>query len=233
MTTNVSECFNGVMKDARHLPVQAAVTVTLYKCISYFCQKGEISTSNNLMGQVYTEFAIKLLKRWSDKARHHKVVEYSRVNAVFEVITATDPTSPYKGNRRHTVRLRQRTCTCQKWDQWKIPCSHAIAACNKMALNHLNYVDPMWTTARDVQTYCTQHFNPIRDPSYWPPYTGVRIFPPTKCRRKGRSKTRRFRNEMDWQESRPSEIQNCKLCGGTGHNRRTCPARTMGAGPSS
>ena len=36
MTTNISECFNGVLKGARSLPIMAMVKYTWFKLIAYF-----------------------------------------------------------------------------------------------------------------------------------------------------------------------------------------------------
>ncbi|KAH7865206.1 hypothetical protein Vadar_003656 [Vaccinium darrowii] len=38
-TTNVSECLNGVLKEARHLPITATVMTTFYKSVEYFFQR--------------------------------------------------------------------------------------------------------------------------------------------------------------------------------------------------
>ena len=45
MTTNVSECFNGVLKGARSLPITAMVKYTWFKLNSYFddCRNKSIS----------------------------------------------------------------------------------------------------------------------------------------------------------------------------------------------
>ena len=36
MTTNLSECFNGVLKNARFLPANALVQLTFFRLVSYF-----------------------------------------------------------------------------------------------------------------------------------------------------------------------------------------------------
>ena len=36
MTTNLSECFNGVLKNARFLPITALVQLTFFRLVSYF-----------------------------------------------------------------------------------------------------------------------------------------------------------------------------------------------------
>ena len=39
MTTNLSECFNGVLKNACFLPVTALVQLTFYRLVTYFEQR--------------------------------------------------------------------------------------------------------------------------------------------------------------------------------------------------
>ncbi|PKA67055.1 hypothetical protein AXF42_Ash004546 [Apostasia shenzhenica] len=41
MTTNASECFNGVLKRARGLPIQALVCATHYHTIGLFLKRQE------------------------------------------------------------------------------------------------------------------------------------------------------------------------------------------------
>ena len=46
----------------------------------------------------------------------------------------------------------------------------------------------------------------------------------------GRPKSTRLYNEMDVREGKTSVT--CGLCKQSGHNRRSCPNKNMGAGPS-
>ncbi|PKA65735.1 hypothetical protein AXF42_Ash013150 [Apostasia shenzhenica] len=39
MTTNTSECFNGILKHARGLPIQALVCVTYYRTVDLFLKR--------------------------------------------------------------------------------------------------------------------------------------------------------------------------------------------------
>ena len=46
----------------------------------------------------------------------------------------------------------------------------------------------------------------------------------------GRPKSTRLHNEMDVREGKNSVT--CGLCKQSGHNRRSCPNKNMGVGPS-
>ncbi|KAK7245000.1 hypothetical protein RIF29_39830 [Crotalaria pallida] len=50
---------------------------------------------------------------------------------------------------------------------------------------------------------------------------------PKMHRKKGRPKSTRTRNEMDWKQSQPP--QSCGLCNQVGHNRRRCPHLASGS----
>ena len=52
MTTNISECFNGVLKGARGLPIAAMVEFTWSKFVAYFYDRHQKITSNLSQGKV-------------------------------------------------------------------------------------------------------------------------------------------------------------------------------------
>ncbi|KAL0363970.1 UNVERIFIED_CONTAM: hypothetical protein Sangu_0494600 [Sesamum angustifolium] len=67
LTTNMSECINGVLKGARRLPVSALVEITLERTVHYFhvrAMKGQKMLQNN---QLWTDFACKMFISWQQK----------------------------------------------------------------------------------------------------------------------------------------------------------------------
>ncbi|KAH7854428.1 hypothetical protein Vadar_013718 [Vaccinium darrowii] len=233
-TTNVVECFNGVLKDARHLPITAMVMTTFFKSVEYFNDKVRKSLARMDAGHVYSEFASTKYDTWRQKSRRHTVVEFNKVEGIYTVQTPVNPTSPYKGNHLHVVKLNEGTCTCNKLQQWKIPCSHVIAICTYHNLDPLQYFSDYWKLESNIAMYSSLPFQPVYDEEYWPNYFGDTIVPDKdRLRGKGRPRYNRIRNEMDdFAESQPSQKQSCKLCGQVGHNRRTCPLTRGGASSS-
>ncbi|KAH7837300.1 hypothetical protein Vadar_012227 [Vaccinium darrowii] len=126
-TTNVSEGLNGVLKEARHLPITATVMTTFYKSVEYFFSKVEGARQRIDNNHALSNFAMAKFDHWMNKARRHRVMEFNRELGVSEVETPMHPTSPGKGNHKHTIELVDRKCTCGKFQQWKMPCSHVIA----------------------------------------------------------------------------------------------------------
>uniref|UniRef100_A0A2N9EBT9 SWIM-type domain-containing protein n=1 Tax=Fagus sylvatica TaxID=28930 RepID=A0A2N9EBT9_FAGSY len=192
MTTNLSECFNGVLK--------AQLT----------------------SGQAFSTHAMEIFQKWSEKASLHHVIEFNREEGTFQIQTQPSLTSMNKGNHRHVVKLGNRTCSCGKWQAYHIPCSHVIAACASQHINVYQYIDPFYSLTEMLACY-QPHFEPMKDAPYWeedPNFPMLRP-DPRLLRQRGRPKSTRIRNEMDWRENQHK--QSCGLCNEEGHNRRKCP----------
>ncbi|XP_058217303.1 uncharacterized protein LOC131328371 [Rhododendron vialii] len=229
-TTNLSESFNGVLKEARHLPIVATIRTTFYKCVTYFNNYAVKAREGIESGKTFSKFATEKYDEWRMRARRHEVLEFDRETGIYEVRTPMNPTSPYKGNHRHTVHFNEQTCTCNKMQQWRMPCSHVIAVCNRMAMDPTRFISNVWRLDSNIAIYSSETFVPLHDKSYWPPYNGPIIHPDEeRLRGRGRPQVNRFRNEMDmmddWLEAQPSHKQSCTLCGGHGHNKRKCSKR--------
>ncbi|TYK01398.1 serine/threonine-protein phosphatase 7 long form-like protein isoform X1 [Cucumis melo var. makuwa] len=105
MTSNAAECMNGVFKGARMLPMTSLVRLTFYRTILYFERRiAEISEAVD-RGEVYTEYAMKKLKRWETRASAHSVTSIDRETQTFEVHTGMSMISPYKGQHTQVVTL--------------------------------------------------------------------------------------------------------------------------------
>ncbi|KAK4408145.1 hypothetical protein Sango_0395500 [Sesamum angolense] len=122
LTTNMSECINGVLKGARRLPVSALVEITLERTVHYFrvrAIKGHKMLQNN---QLWTDFACKMFISWQQKAVEHTITKYSHAQQSASVVTRRQT-----GHRinTHVVKIANRECSCGKWNQFGIPYSHA------------------------------------------------------------------------------------------------------------
>ena len=79
------------------------------------------------------------------KAENHKVMRLSAQQQSYQVDTLHNPGTARHGDHTHTVNLLQRTCTCQKWKLYKIPCSHVIAICIRYRHDAEQYIDPCYS----------------------------------------------------------------------------------------
>ncbi|KAH1190057.1 hypothetical protein GmHk_20G057711 [Glycine max] len=90
----------------------------------------------------------------------------------------------------------------------------------------LKKLDVVYTNEHILKAYSAQWW-PLGNEAVIPPSDEqwTLIPDPSTIRAKGRPKSTRIRNEMDWLE--PSEHrQKCSRCGREGHNRRRCPMQS-------
>uniref|UniRef100_A0A2N9HX13 SWIM-type domain-containing protein n=2 Tax=Fagus sylvatica TaxID=28930 RepID=A0A2N9HX13_FAGSY len=222
MTTNLSECFNGVLKGARNLPITAMVEFIYFKLVHYFNDRRVKTQAQLSSGQAFSTHAMEIFQKWSEKASLHHVIEFNREEGTFQIQTQPSLTSMNKGNHRHVVKLGDRTCSCGKWQAYHIPCSHVIAACASQHINVYQFIDPFYSLTEMLASY-QPHFEPMKDAPYWeedPNFPMLRP-DPRLLRQRGRPKSTRIRNEMDWRENQHK--QSCGLCNQEGHNRKKCP----------
>ena len=141
MTTNLSKSFNGILKSARYLPITMLVELTYYRCVAYFANRSTKARIEVIAGELITAYA------------RNKFNKFSHEDGLFEVRTPVNPNSTYKGNHCHEVNIRQRTCSCQKWQVYKIPCSHVIAVCKYQSIFAMRYIDRCYHLEEQVAYY--------------------------------------------------------------------------------
>ncbi|KAL2232430.1 UNVERIFIED_CONTAM: hypothetical protein Sindi_1423000 [Sesamum indicum] len=116
LTTNMSECINGVLKGARRLPIMAIVQITLSRSVQYFLQR---STRCNRMinaNQQWADFAFKLFEARQAKAVRHIVqkFDYNQQSASVVILSLTG-----QGSRTYVVKLKHRMCYCGNIQSYK------------------------------------------------------------------------------------------------------------------
>ncbi|XP_020262206.1 uncharacterized protein LOC109838151 [Asparagus officinalis] len=139
MTTNASESFNGVLKGARGMPIQALVAKTFYRLNKFFVRRRELG--ENMRSQL-TPKVDEMLAARIVQARSFQVVRYSFNEwEVLEGIT-------HRENRSYKVNMlvdHTCTCTCNVPQLQLIPCSHVVAACSDLQggarISHYEFVD--------------------------------------------------------------------------------------------
>ncbi|XP_039138820.1 uncharacterized protein LOC120276157 [Dioscorea cayenensis subsp. rotundata] len=115
------------------------------------------------------------------------------------------------------VDLRNRTCSCRRWEVYGLPCNHACCAILQTDVNIHRYVEGYYTVALYKEAYESPIF-PVPDHDK-PMDAGrhLRIHPPISKKRPGRSRKRRI-------ESQAFGVRDlhCSRCHKVGHNRATC-----------
>ncbi|KAL0306206.1 UNVERIFIED_CONTAM: hypothetical protein Sradi_6037900 [Sesamum radiatum] len=163
LTTNMSECINGVLKGARRLLVSALVEITLERTVHYFhvrAIKGQKMLQNN---QLWTDFACKMFISWQQKAVEHTVTKYSHAQQSASVVTRRQGRH---GMNTHVVKIANRECSCGKWNQFGIPCSHAQKVCGAYNISAASMVKDYYDVMAYNNTY-SKHFEPVQSEDYW------------------------------------------------------------------
>ncbi|KAL0303571.1 UNVERIFIED_CONTAM: hypothetical protein Sradi_6225200 [Sesamum radiatum] len=137
LTTNMSECINGVLKGARRLPLTAIVEITLARTVNYFVTRERRSHAMVANGQLWTDFAYKMFNQWHQKSIDHTVTKYNHRQQSASVVTKRQ--SGF-GLNTHVVKITNRECSCGKWTQFGIPCSHAQKVCAAYNINAASMV---------------------------------------------------------------------------------------------
>jgi hypothetical protein len=115
-----------------------------------------------------------------------------------------------------TPNLLQGTCSCGKYEDYKAPCSHAIACILYLHRDPFDYfsVRYKWETLQRTYDY------PIHPVTIQGLQVLDSIRPPIKRPKSGRPKVSRIRATHHQKERRQ---YNCSVCRQSGHNRRVCP----------
>ena len=225
MTTNLSECVNKVFRGCCNIPITALVKSTYSRCRQYFVDRGCKAQRELQSCQIYCSKVMKEIQKNQEKACSHIVRIYDIQRTMFEVEEAYDPMSQ-RGGQKWSVNLNDRYCQCGQFSTYHYPCSHIIVACGVVSINFYQYINVVYTNDHILRAY---------SPSWWPLGNEDAIPPsdaswtlvhnPSFNRMKGRPRSIRLRNEMDWRE--PSQTcQKCGRYGVQGHNRRNCPLQS-------
>ena len=167
MTTNLSECFNGVLKDARILPITTMVKFTFYKVNSYFDDRRNKTLEQMEKGQQWCKYAYDKFKANHEKGKLHIVRRMSAQHRLYTVETQSNLLDTGEGAQTHEVDLIQMTYTCRKWEVYKIPCSHIIAVCGKYNHDATEFMDRFYRVSEWYHSY-KPIFQPLKDRLEWP-----------------------------------------------------------------
>ena len=141
MTTNLLECFNGVLKGARSLPITAMVQYTFYKVNSYFDDCWNKTLEQLEEGQEWCKYVYDKFEANQVKAKFHMVRRMSAQQRLYTVETQSSLLNTGGGAHTHRVSLVDKTCMCEKWEANKIPYSHLIAVCAKYNHDATEFMD--------------------------------------------------------------------------------------------
>ncbi|XP_049386561.1 uncharacterized protein LOC125850757 [Solanum stenotomum] len=208
MTSNIAECINGCLVDARQLLVIDFLEEARILFGSWNCKNGEIASyTKETLGRRFEEILIIN----ASKCATMKVVASSEL--IFSV---------YEGGIRYNVCLERKTCSCGRFQHDEIPCAHAMAVLKKKNI-------------KDVRPYCFDYYKhdalantyavPVEsmpDKNDWTALECVLkevVLPPRYKKMPGRPRKKRKKNP---DEKLSTKTNCCGRCGQEGHNIKTC-----------
>ena len=140
---------------------------------------------------------MKIYNRNEQKIAGHTMRNFNHEEGVYQVVTPYNDHRGGGGNHNYEVRIFARTCGCGKWQNLKIPCSHAIKVLQGLHLNATSYIDPCYSLKNVILTY-SHNFVVPKSESLWRDVCKPRWVPdPQLLRGIGRPMKSRIRNEMD------------------------------------
>ncbi|KAJ0780385.1 putative transcription factor interactor and regulator CCHC(Zn) family [Helianthus annuus] len=150
-------------------------------------------------------------------------------------------------HEQRIVNVKQRTCSCRRWDLTAMPCRHAVACIWNMRLHGIGdgipekYVDKAYWLETWKSIYM-QTIEPINGMDMWPKSTcPTTLLPPKFHKTAGRPKKSRKKSAVEIEELKKkvettnkmpkhSNSLRCSICNVKGHNRRTCKNKGSSSG---
>ena len=200
ITLNIAESINSSWNPYRNLPILQLFTSTWSAVMSTIhLQRHRPHQSERL-----TDYARGILDANYQKARRCKVV--SALDGLAQVYIS-DGTS-------HIVNLEENTCTCGEFQEFLIPCCHAVAICLWQSLDPYIYVHEWYSLEYYRQTYsCFMH--PVREEDLVEEFDNCMAPRLTKQREWPKKK----RIQREEQTFKTAIYGHCKQAG---HNHRSC-----------
>ncbi|WOL04515.1 hypothetical protein Cni_G13236 [Canna indica] len=212
LLNNIAEIFNGFILEARDKPI-----LTMCEMIRRMLMKRLVAKKEGMMnypGPITPRVQLKL-KTTKKDAPLYIIACYG--NLLYEANHVRDG--------QKVVHLKQRTCSCVKWQLIGIPCGHAISCIYSVGDIPENYVHQWYSKDMFKKAY-SRFIKPIPGEEDWPHEDHAPIGPPTCNVLPGRPRKQRKR-AVD-EPINPHKItrrgQTLKRgnCGQPGHNSRSC-----------
>ena len=105
MTTNLSECFNGVLKGVHRLPITVMVRFTYFKVNSFFDDCRNLTLDQLEVGQEWCKYVMDRFVRNEAKAKEHMVTRMCAQARLYQVDTPYNPMSIGGGGDNTHIRL--------------------------------------------------------------------------------------------------------------------------------
>ncbi|XP_050211388.1 uncharacterized protein LOC126661576 [Mercurialis annua] len=205
MTTNIAESMNYRIKAGKDLPV-----TTLLEYLRKMVQEWSY-TNRHLARSTFTA----LSKRAED------ILNDNYIQSMKLVVSNSNDSvkTVYAHTTKFIVDLKERTCTCRRFQIDEIPCPHAMAILKDMNQDPYKFCSHYFTKETILKIY-DETVYPVEDESNWnvPEEVAQKIVTPPQGRTKsGRPKKKRMRSGTE-----KINHNRCGRCRKYGHNVKTC-----------
>ncbi|XP_050232912.2 uncharacterized protein LOC126681415 [Mercurialis annua] len=201
MTSNTAESFNAAVNRARELPV-----TMLMEYLRSLVQRWSYKNRNLARG-TFTKLTTKYDSLLRENYINSLKIEVQPSDD--DIFTVTENGKP------STVNIKEKSCTCNRYQEEMIPCKHAAAVFNYKHQDPTEYCSKYFTNEEMLATYAETVY-PIPKEETWEVTAEVEdviILPPIGRIKPGRPKKRRIKG--------PDEQKNqnkCSRCEKYGHN---------------
>ena len=222
---NLSESFNAWADDFRYLPIIKMIDGIRMKLMLKW------SKSEKLVSKWKGEFSPKCMEMYE--------VNKNLSNDCRIRFNGDEGYEVEEGDVRHRVMIREKQCTCRRWELTGTPCEHAIPALLHAGISPISQISRYYHKNTYIASY-REKFQPIG--SFWPVDMYLPMEPPPICTMPGRPRLKRIRTDETSRRTKKGKEQatdgrdppppeklskrgkpsKCSICRQEGHNRATC-----------
>ena len=217
---NLAESFNDKISGMKTLGIVILLDA-IRQCIMVKIDLRQRICARNFLGHKIVPKVVMLLNARTRAMRTIKMRMVRSSRTLAEVY------AEYKrgSERRYTVDIGNKTCSCRQWQITGLPCHHAIYFILKLRGNGAeieNYVDNYFSVDKFAATYA-ENVPPMADENDWEIVDpGFKLQPPVLRRPPGRPRKLRIEASTDKGSRLGARKRKCKRCGRFGHIKRLC-----------
>lgn len=220
-TSNLAETINSAWLNQRRLPIlQGFQALWNYIMDTVYKRRETPPTWKNPR---WTNWAWGVFSRELEQARFYYV---QRAEGAPTYVAGVWRST---GGKTHTVRLRERKCTCLDFQDLRIPCRHALATCREFKIDGEVYIDDLYSQQSYRNTYCPGadtgcpvFMHPL-DLDHLEPDLSRPCLPPPIHRTVGRPQEKR--RERGRRDGHLKRVYKCTVCGSLNHRASNCTSK--------
>jgi len=216
-TSNAAECLNALLKTLREKPVLELLHGIWLWTMGKFSDRAREAQKAIDEGQCFTAYCNKKLQTYRETARQHTVTPSSA--QIFYVQHINEQFA-------YIVDLQQLFCSCHHFQDYAIPCAHAMAAIFYRQERIDEHVPNFYHARAWAATYAENGLKAVTLNEVWNAEGNQKCAPPVTKQVLGKRQKQRMETGH---KSRASgeKRQKCSSCKNVGHNSSSCKQRTM------